>query len=393
MIFAIDTSYIPTSPFRATARKNNTNRLTRRCPLPDPTWLTSLVAKGCNLQLEDLVVQAGRHYSDRIYQNLFSSNPSRRQAATAIAWTVISLVAPSVNSNQLFVEDPVDGDIKRLCSEILGVGMTLEVLRKQKVIDGRTILKLSGSFDFEANGPNGNGRIKIEAKGTFNDASTSAHRTSIWKKISANAPPRGYDRAIGIIAGLWSAGQMRDFDIEICDPEGGPDDHFETAVRETVRFYARRFDEAVAIPEGTDLLFSIADDPHLFDKAWVALPKSRFDLLKWDGALYRDRLRINRAGLSQEFWGRIWEPRKLPIPLELEGVRDPGGVKAFMGVDSAVYLLILGGDFRGLLSYEMNDSGLWRAESADYRAVFCMDSYGIVRGLCDGDLPMEVEAR
>lgn len=35
------------------------------------------------------------------------------------------------------MEDPLDGDIKRLCSEILGVGMSLEILRKKRVIDGR----------------------------------------------------------------------------------------------------------------------------------------------------------------------------------------------------------------------------------------------------------------
>jgi hypothetical protein len=67
-----------------------------------------------------------------------------------MAWTIISLIAPTVTSGQLGVEDPLDGNIKRLCSEVLGVGMSLEALRKIGVIDGRTIRKLSADFDFDA---------------------------------------------------------------------------------------------------------------------------------------------------------------------------------------------------------------------------------------------------
>src|SRR5216684_2938821 len=266
MLVTVDTSSIPAEPFDVVARKNATNRIARRCPVTDPNWLTTLLADGCALQLEDVILQAGRHFSDRVNRQIFTSNPSRRQAATAIAWTILSLVAPSVTSSQLFVSDPLDGDIKGLCSEVLGIGMALEILRKCAVIDGRTIAKLAGSFDYEANGRDGGGRIKIEAKGTFNDASTSAHRTSIWKKINNASLPRGYDSAIGIITSLWTVGQVRDFDVEICDPERQPENHLEAAVREIICFYARRFDESAAIPEGTDLLFSVAKNPRLFDK-------------------------------------------------------------------------------------------------------------------------------
>ena len=107
MLVTIDTSSIPAESFSVIARKNATNRIARRCPVSDPSWLTSLLAGGCALQLEDVVLQSGRHFSDRVNRQIFSSNPSRRQAATAIAWTILSLVAPFVTNSQLFVSDPL----------------------------------------------------------------------------------------------------------------------------------------------------------------------------------------------------------------------------------------------------------------------------------------------
>src|SRR5271165_6526673 len=148
MLITIDTSRIPSDGFSLAVRKNGTNRAARRCPTPDPSWLTTAIEKGCQLQLENVVLQAGRHFTDRVNPDAFSAGTTRRQASTAIAWTIISLIAPEVSGSQLVVEDPMDGDIKRLCSEILGVGMTLEVLRKKRVIDGRTIRKISAGFDF-----------------------------------------------------------------------------------------------------------------------------------------------------------------------------------------------------------------------------------------------------
>src|ERR1035438_4920107 len=104
------------------------------------------------------------------------------------------MVVPYVSNDQLFVVDPNDADIKRLCSEVLGVGMALEFLRSRGNVDGRTIRKIGEAFDYEAYGPNGGGRIRIEAKGTFNDVSTSEHRRSIVNKITNSGLGRGYDR-------------------------------------------------------------------------------------------------------------------------------------------------------------------------------------------------------
>jgi len=65
------------------------------------------------------------------------------------------MVKPTVRQKLLWVEAPGDGDIKRLCSELLGVGAGLHLLTAAKVIDFRTIIKLSGDFDYEAFAPDG----------------------------------------------------------------------------------------------------------------------------------------------------------------------------------------------------------------------------------------------
>jgi hypothetical protein len=160
-----------------------------------------------------------------------------------------------------------------------------------------------------------------------------------------------------------------------------------------IRFYARRFDEAIAIDTGTELLFSIAEDKHLFD----ANPSAILRKLRPDGRavfsdLYHNRVKIRRRDVVQEFWGRFWEPRKLPFPLKLDSDLKSGKLSVFMGLDSAIFDLIEKSEFQKLLSYSTNDKGLWNARGDGYAAVFNVDSYGIIRGLIDGDLPMEVNA-
>lgn len=391
MLVTIDTSLVPTPTFSPIVRKNNTTVAARRCPVADPPWLTSLCNDGCNLQLADVLIQAGRHFSDRVNTDVFAAGPTRRQLATAMAWTILSLIAPTVTSGQLVVEDPLDGDIKRLCSEILGVGMSLEALRKKGIIDGRTIRKLSAGFDFEAIRKGGGGRVLIEAKGTFSDASTSEHRKSIYDKILTRGLPRGYRRAIGIIASIWTVNDLRSFDLEICDPEEPAEDHFEQAIREVIRFYAKRFEEAVAAPQGVGLLLRAADSSELFDKeAAPPLPKDQRQRHRLIDPLRHNTLRLNRAGLVQEFWGRIWEARKLPAPLPFKSRTDPNELKAFMGIDSAVFEMLREREFRLLLDYETPDEGLWQAEESTFRGLFQVDSYGIVTGIFEGNLPIDM---
>jgi hypothetical protein len=347
------------------------------------------------MQLADVLVQAGRHFADGINSAAFAAGSTDRQRATAMAWAIISFISPSVESGQLIVEDPLDGDIKRLCSEILGVGVSLEVLRKGGRIDGRTIRKVSAGFDFDANERGGVGRVLIEAKGTFRDASTSKHRASIFKKITSQRLPRGYSSAVGVITSLWTASDWwrRDFDLEICDPEEPAESRFEEAVREVIRFYARRFEEAVAVQEGVELLFHAADSPLLFDKSEPSpLPKSTARRPHLVDPFRHSSLRLNRAGVNQEFWGRSWEARNLPIPLPFEGRNESIPLQAFIGIDATIFGFIRDRDFRGLLDYEISNEGLWEARGESFRAIFQVDSYGIVTGLYEGTLPVSVDA-
>src|SRR4030088_1379153 len=115
MLVTIDTSFIPSPTFSPIVRKNITNRVARRCTVADPDWLTSLLNTGCGMQLADVLVQAGRHFADRVNPGAFAPGSTDRQLATAMAWTIISLISPRVITGQLVVEDPLDGDIKRLC--------------------------------------------------------------------------------------------------------------------------------------------------------------------------------------------------------------------------------------------------------------------------------------
>jgi len=385
MPIRINLKSVPAEAFTAFVRKSTP----QSCRL-NPKWVEDAVKKGVRLTLQNVLIQAGRHFNDRVNPATFVGAKGR-QAATALAWTICGMIEPFVSSNRLLVEDPRDPDVKRLCSEIFGVGLALEVLRKCGVIDARTLQKLSKRFDFEATGPNGTGLVRIEAKGTFNNVSGSAHRASIEKKIAAQGNARNYNRNIGIIAALWTEDKQGEFDMELSDPEREPRDHFKEAVRAVIRFYAFRFDESVGNEEGVKSLLAIADDPALFDKEE---PKSLLALGSADRPsrhFWRSQVVLRQKHRNQRFLGAFWEPRKLPIPLELGDNRTQGEV-AFMGVDAEILRLIRTRDFRSLLAYTAEEDTLLKSESGEnFEAVFQLDVYGIVRGLTRGELPPNVD--
>lgn len=300
--------------------------------------------------------------------------------------------------------------MKRLCSEVLGVGVALEFLRQHCGIDGRTIRKIGSKlatkpataadrFDYEAFGVNGGQLVLIEAKGTFSNAYSTGHRSSIADKILNLGLPRGYDRAIGIICSTWVLGEKRLFDVQICDPERKPEDRRQEAVREVVRFYAKRFDESVGRLEGTKLLYRIAEHENLFPRDIVLpeLEELHPDPRKPITAVWHNRVELKHDGKEDEYWGNFWFPDKLPIPLQLsvpshlEARLKRGDRKAFMGINRRVFDLIHNRDFGGLLSYKADDEGLWRSESDDYAAVFHVDTYGVARGIVAGELPRTVD--
>jgi hypothetical protein len=337
------------------------------------------------MSLTSLSVQAGRHFSDRVNVDVFSSATTRRQVASTIAWTLISMVRPSVEQDRLFVVDPRDSDIKRLCSEILGVGAALEVLSRCRVIDGRTIRKLADSFDYQALGRDGVGRLYIEAKGTFNDASCAKHRKSFADKLSGaglvNSQFRGYSQAIGIIFSVWTYSQVRTYDVELLDPEGEPEHHFDEAVREVIRFYARRLDEVGTLRVRAIRLFELADSPRLLrlDTSTAKLQPG-FD----DDASHHDVLTVFATGKSQQFIGEFCEAKDLPLPLNLDNsVRYR---LSYVGLARGILECIERQQFDLLLSYEAEEL-LFEVGEGEFKGVFHLDSYGILRGMLTGGPP------
>ena len=258
---------MPKRDFRISVKQYAPRSLMTKCPGTPPIWVTNLVSGGSNMSLAGVMVQAGRHFADSLNMEVFSGNATRRQEATKLAWMLVAMIRPELNEEFLEINDPGDGDIKRLASEILGVGAALELLRIQGAIDARTIRKISTRFDYEANAVGGAGRVLIEAKGTSNCSTIHEHRKSFASKIaslSKQGASRGYSRAIGIIFSTWTKGSPRGIDVEIMDPEGKKESLFEESVREIIKFYARRFDETAGLPEAAERLYRLASYDLLF---------------------------------------------------------------------------------------------------------------------------------
>ena len=386
MPIQINLSSVPSQVFEAIVRKSSP----QSCKTKNPKWVSDAISNNVQLTLQNVLIQAGRHFSDRVNPATFVGAKGR-QAATALAWTICGMVAPSVLSKRLVVEDPRDPDVKRLCSEIFGVGLGLEVLRKCGVIDARTLRKKSSRFDFEARRPKGKGLIRIEVKGTFNNVSGTAHRASIQKKIEAQGNARNYDGNIGIIAALWTVAMQGKFDIELSDPERTPRDHFEQTVRDMIRFYAFRFDEAVGNEDGVKSLLAIADDPGLFHKKELQSLDSLGSGNRWSRRFWRVQVDLRHNDRTQEFLGSFWETRKLPVPLAFPENGDQDEV-AFMGVDAEILRLIRTRNFEALLDYGTDEDVLLKTRPTDdFEAIFQIDGYGIARGIVRGELPQQVD--
>jgi hypothetical protein len=272
----------------------------------------------------------------------------------------------------------------------LSKGVLHRGLQDLRPLEHQQQRRLAARFDFEAHGPNGGRLLRIEAKGTFNNVSSSKQRRSIAAKIAALGELKRYDRAVGIIASLWTADRQRIFDIEITDPEREPEGHFQDAVREVIRFYAHRFDEAVGNPDGVQDLLAIASDPALFADKTPRLLKNEDTQIRPSRHFWRVQLVTHNAGQAQRFLGAFWERHKLPVPLPLD-TREGESAVAYMAVDARVLELIRERKFRELLAYRPSFSGILRADGPGYRSIFQLDSYGVLRGLVVGDLPQSID--
>ncbi len=388
---------IPQSSFTITAKVYAPRKLMTPCPSPQPTWVTDLVANGASMTLESLIVQAGRHFADKLNMAVFTGSDTRRQQATRLAWTLVSMMGPTVSASKLEVVNPGDADVQRLASEILGVGAALELLRLKQVVDARTLRKLSGRFDYEANGPKGMGRVLIEAKGTSNQVSVQQHRASFKSKLTAEGllkpgALRGYSRAIGIIFSMWESGSNRGKDIEIMDPEETPEQRFQESVREIIKYYARRYDETAGLPKAAARLYEAGTSSTLFHGANSVDSLGRPKELRH--TFNRSSFVLASRNEEHTYWGTFWHGDAVPCPLPPEIVKDRSYLYAYTGVDSRVVTFLRERRFEELLNLTMSEDRLYVVTSKDFAGHFLVGHDGVLRAWMNripGEIRLEVE--
>ena len=374
----------PPLRFKVSARENASDKASYPCTETPPNWVSALLAKPAKMSLPSLVFQAGRHFSDRLNANVFTGTSTRREKAAALAWVIIAMVNPYVENELLWVENPKDQDISRLCSEILGVGGALELLISAGVVDGRTIRKRSTDFDFDANSLGGSSRVFIEAKGTFNGGAASGQRDSFRKKLDTpgiitSIYPRSYGRAVGIIFSIWSKEKeaKRRADVELLDPEHDAEDTFEEAVREVIRFYARALDEVIGKEQGAQLLFAIAESENLFDQGY-SVPIDIDSSGRFPIEFHRSTIRLIFPSDQRTYLGSFWESRVVP-PLFKE-IEDQRYGIAYTGTDRFVYDAIRGRQFKELLAFANKNDRVLHVRQQDFHGHFVLDRYGVLRG-------------
>lgn len=375
---------VPPQTFKVTVKEYRPRTLLPVCPAPTPAWVKELKKNGTRMALEPILIQAGRHFADSLNMTVFAGSATRRQESTRLAWTLVSMVQPMVVLDRLEVADPGDQDIKRLASEVLGVGGALELLRQQKIIDARTIRKLSSRFDFDASSTNATGKVLIEAKGTTELGAVAKQRASFKGKLNAAgflAPGavRGYERAVGVIFSTWTSGTSRKHDIELLDPEFDPRPDRESAIRELIRFYARRFDETAGLPEAASRLWRLAEYDRLFDEA--ASLREYLGEGRRPGFFSRSAFVFRRGSGPQTFWGSFWEGDTVPCPLMLNKQERSRALKyAYTGIDHRVVVFLRERRFDDLLKERFSPGYFTLLEDGEVVARFLADDDGIVRG-------------
>jgi len=405
----IDLATVPSQMFKARIKEYSppASHKQRKCPTgAAPPWVIQVTKHGQLMSLPHLVDHAGSHFVDSVNPGIFKGGGTQRQKAAALAWALISMVRPSIDQGQLWVKDPQDQDIKRLCSEILGVGAALHLLTAAGAIDFRTIDKFkggkkntsggqkkTGNFDYEAFNHNGQ-KLLIEAKGTFNGKFMSGHRKSIEKKLGKSGflkpgAARGYSSAIGIIFATWSTATKRGCDVELLDPEHEGERFFEEHVRQVIRFYARRFAEFMGEGPGAVRLFALADSAELFAPQEPLLKRLGTDRNE-SRAFFRVIVRIRREGREQAFMGGFWEGGGVELPYSLRAKAAEHLRYAFTGIDLAILQYIRERRFKELLDYRQGDEELFVIRSDSFQGQFSLDEYGTLRGWMNEIPPPDV---
>lgn len=343
-----------------------------------PSGLQHALQHGVKMDLELVMHQAGRHFADSINPAVLPGSGTRRQKAAELAWFLLAMLDPKVvdapipnqkgakgkppkSEPRLVVVKPDDQDIQRLATEIFGVGATLELLRQQRVVDGRTFTKQSSRFDFEANEVGGGGRVRIEAKGTLNGVSSSAQRRSIRNKLTNVGGT--YSRSLGVIVNLSTSASSKHRDAELLDPPGDAQDDRDGALRAAIRHYARVYDNDIQLERAATFLWELAAQPVPIEQ----LP-SLDDWLSYQPRTSRVEHRFNRASLVLdlghqllEFWGGYWESYGTAHPVQASTSQFPVG---YIGVDARVVSLLRARAFDAFLNFK-GEAGVFEFEGED----------------------------
>jgi hypothetical protein len=383
---------IPQQPFNVEVKEYRPRSWATPCPTR-PKWVKDLLADGRDLYLEPIMIQAGRHFADSLNMSVFPGSATRRQEATKLAWTLVSMLYPTVISDKLVVTEPGDQDIRRLASEVLGVGGALELLRNVGLIDARTIRKVSSRFDFAANATSTGGtvsRVSIEAKGTMELASVVKQRKSFVGKLRSLGGLRGYTRAVGVVFSTWTDPTQRRHDIELMDPEGHETFHPNEAVREIIRFYARRFDETAGIPQAAQRLWQLAELEGLFNTN-VSLREQLGAPQQTERTFNRSSFIFHFGAATQTYWGTFWEGSAIPCPLRLSDAERTSGLRyAYTGIDRRVIDLLRERRFAELLALRTEARQFTISDPRGLRGRFLADQDGVVRGWLN-QIPTEIE--
>ncbi|WP_437964513.1 hypothetical protein WMF04_33115 [Sorangium sp. So ce260] len=340
-------------PFRADVQTYR-SRLLGPCPT-NPQWLLDLCNNGTELDLNAVILQAGRHFADSLVPDVIPGSGSVRQKAGQLAEMLIAMVRPRVVGKRLWVKPPKDQDIQRLCSELLGVGAGIELLNSSNVVDMRTVRKVSSTFDFTGRKRGGTSAISLEFKGTVNNASLKDHRKSFRGKLSTSGligPPsrRSHNQAIGIIFSAWVRGKTRGADFEIMDPGEDGSEEIELTVREVIRYYARRYDEIVGVSEAAKRLWALADRSDLLVRD--APLDSIIGTGNRPGVFSRAALTVtDKSGHGSTYWGAFWQAEYVRHhAVSIAGLSSDLFPYAYVGIDNRVIFSLRKRQFNELLN-------------------------------------------
>ena len=337
-----------------------------------PPWLVKAIADGVDLSLDRVLLQAGRHFRDAFDLSIISDGTKRQRAAMDLAWMVISMLRPDVQSGTLVVRPHEDSDMRRWAAEILGIGAGLEMLRVAGAIDARTLRKNKGkspTFDFRARTKTNLRTAQIELKGTIDDGSRAKHQKSIREKMSklstSLTSPVTFHDGIGVIFFGWTPSSRRFADFQVADPEGNQESDEGETDRDLLRFYADIY-ELAGLIDGANALRDAANAVNAPSELSAEERRAYFGSVgATTGRFARMTQNFQLDGTTLRYGGTSFEASKYPLDLgALTAAPDMSEFPfLFVGVHEAVIGLMRSGDFGTLRATTFPESS-YRFERA-----------------------------